>query len=103
MQKKRPQDCATMAELRVQIDTLDDQLIDLLVARSGYIDRAVDLKQIEGLPARTIDRVQEVLNNVRNSAAAKGLDPDLVSDIWTTLIEWSIEREAKHLDQGASQ
>ena len=101
MQTKRPLDCATMAELRVQIDTLDNQLIDLLVARRGYIDRAVDLKQIEGLPAHTTDRVQEVLSNVRNNASAKGLDPDLVADIWTNLIEWSIEREAKHLDQGA--
>ena len=103
MQKKRPQDCATMAELRVQIDTLDNHLIDLLVARSGYIDRAVDLKQIEGLPARTTDRVQEVLNNVRNNAAAKGLDAGLVVDIWANLIEWSIEREATHLGHGASQ
>ena len=54
----------------------------------------------EGLPARTTDRVQEVLNNVRNDATAKGLDPDLVANIWTTLIEWSIAREATHLGHG---
>ena len=103
MQTNRPFDCATMAELRVQTDTLDNQLIDLLVARCGYIDRAVDLKKIEGLPARTTDRVQEVLNSVRNNAASKGLDPDLVADIWTTLIEWSIAREATHLGHGAQR
>lgn len=101
MKIKPPYDCATMAELRVQIDALDDQLIDLLIRRSGYIDRAVGLKQIEGLPARTTDRVREVLDKVSTTAASKGLDPELVTEIWTTLIEWSIAREAKHLGDGS--
>lgn len=98
---KLPDDCATMAELRIQIDALDDQLIDLLIQRRGYIDRAVDLKRIEGMPARTTDRVREVLDNVRTNAATKGLDPDLATDIWTQLIEWSIAREARHLGDGS--
>jgi len=99
MDVKPPNDCTTMAELRVQIDALDEELIDLLVRRRGYIDRAVALKRIENLPARTTDRVKEVLEKVHTNAAAQGLDPELASDIWTTLIEWSIAREAKHLDK----
>lgn len=99
MEIKPPNDCTTMADLRVQIDALDEKLIDLLVRRRGFIDRAVDLKRIENLPARTTDRVKEVLEKVRINAAAKGLDPGLAADIWTTLIEWSIAREAKHLDK----
>ncbi|GAA6177475.1 chorismate mutase [Sulfitobacter pacificus] len=98
MQTKAPQDCNTMAELRVQIDALDDKLIEMLVTRSSYIDRAVELKRIEGLPARITDRVQEVLRKVTDNARTRGLDPELAAEIWTTLIEWSIAREAKHLD-----
>ncbi len=93
-----PQSCQTMAELRVQIDALDTQLITLLATRSGYIDRAVDLKKMEGLPARTIDRVAEVLDKVSETASELGLDPALARTLWTELIEWSIAREAKELD-----
>ncbi|MGB7240628.1 MAG: chorismate mutase, partial [Sulfitobacter sp.] len=56
-----PQTCVTMAELRKEIDAIDEAFIDLLALRVTYIDRAVDLKRIEGLPARTVDRVTEVL------------------------------------------
>jgi isochorismate pyruvate lyase len=92
-----PESCHSMAELRKQIDAIDVELITLLVTRSGYIDRAVDLKRIEGLPARTKDRVAEVLDNVSASASDRGLDPDLARRLWTELIEWSIERESKEL------
>lgn len=88
-----PDACQTMAELRLQIDTIDIELIDLLVTRSRYIDRAVDLKKIEGLPARTTDRVAEVLDKVGATASEQGLDPDLARKLWAVLIEWSIQRE----------
>jgi isochorismate pyruvate lyase len=92
-----PETCKSMAELRAQIDAIDIELITLLVTRSRYIDRAVDLKRVEGLPARTTDRVAEVLANVRATATEIGLDPDLAQSLWSVLIEWSIQREIKEL------
>ncbi len=86
-----------MAELRVQIDRLDRQLIALLAERAGYIDRAAQLKPAEGLPARIDARVNEVKANVRAEAVAKGLDPDLAEGVWSQLIDWSIAREEKTL------
>lgn len=97
MTRKAPTACASMAELRPQIDAIDKELIELLVIRSQYIDRAVDLKRIENLPARTTDRVAQVIENVRMMAAERGLDPQLAETLWRELIEWSIAREAKHL------
>jgi len=92
-----PEACKSMAELRVQIDAIDIELITLLANRSGYIDRAVDLKKIEGLPARTTDRVAEVLNKVSATATQNGLNPDLARKLWGDLIEWSIQREIREL------
>jgi isochorismate pyruvate lyase len=86
-----------MADLRTQIDALDGALIDLLVERAGFIDRAITLKQHENLPARITDRVEEVVQNVRDKAAIGGLDPDLAETLWRQLIEWSIAREEKQL------
>ena len=92
-----PEKIETMADLRVQIDALDTQLVSLLAVRRGYIDRAIDLKPGEGIPARATDRVNEVLDNVAGTAERLGLDPELARTIWTELIEWSIRREAKVL------
>jgi isochorismate pyruvate lyase len=92
-----PEACQSMAELRVQIDAIDEGLIKQLVTRSRYIDRAVELKKIEGLPARTTARVAEVLSKVSATAIDCGLDPDLARMLWTDLIEWSIDREIKEL------
>ena len=94
---RAPADCTSMAELRTQIDVIDADLIDLLALRATYIDRAVPLKQAAGLPAHIGGRVDEVIANVRARAAAQHLDPDLAEALWTTLIDWSIARETRHL------
>lgn len=93
-----PEDCQSMAELRVQIDAIDAELIALLATRKGYIDRAIDLKKIEGIPARAVDRVADVLDKVSARASDHDLDPDLARTLWTELIEWSIRRESKVLE-----
>lgn len=99
MTGKSPADCQSMAELRVEIDEIDRTLIELLARRTTYIDRAVDLKRIENLPARTTDRVAEVIAKVRETADQQGLDPALAENLWRELIEWSIQREIVHLGE----
>ena len=94
---KAPQDCANMAELRVEIDTLDRQLVALLAQRATYIDRAAELKPAEGLPARIDSRVEEVVQRVRSRAETEGFDPVLAERIWRQLIDWSIAREEQTL------
>lgn len=90
---KRPENCETMQDVRVEIDRLDGALVHLLAQRAGYIDRAAQVKAQVGLPARIDARVEEVVANVRRAAQAEGLDPDLVETVWRQLIEWSIARE----------
>ncbi len=92
-----PQDCHSMQELRTQIDKLDFQLIEMLVTRAGYIDRAAQLKPAEGLPARIPDRVEDVVQRVRASSDDLGMDPDLAEQMWRILIDWSIAREERVL------
>lgn len=94
---KAPADCFTMQDLRVQIDFLDAEIVAKLAARAGYIDRAIQLKQIELMPARVEDRVEQVIERVRARALVEGLDPALTEDLWRRLIEWSIAREEQVL------
>jgi isochorismate pyruvate lyase len=94
---KTPQDCTSMAEIRAEIDRLDAELVALFAQRTGYIDRAAQIKADIGLPARITPRVEEVVANVRRHAVAHGLPPDKIEKLWRKLIDWSIEREENTL------
>lgn len=92
-----PSDCHDMTVLRASIDALDAEIVAKLRVRADFIDRAAQLKQGNGLPARIDDRVEEVVAKVRAEALALGLDPSLVEDLWRRLIDWSIAREERVL------
>ncbi|WP_050528496.1 chorismate mutase [Pseudorhodobacter aquimaris] len=90
---KRPKDCETMQDVRSGIDRLDADLVRLLAERAEYIEAAARVKARTGLPALIVDRVEQVVDNVRIKAQADGLDPDLAETLWRQLIDWSIARE----------
>lgn len=94
---KTPAECETMADIRAEIDRLDEELVALFAERTAYIDRAAAIKAGVGLPARINSRVEEVVANVRRHAEARGLPPDKLEKLWRKLIDWSIEREEGHL------
>lgn len=94
---RKPADCTTMAEIRAEIDRLDDDLVRLFAERAEFIDRAAEIKAGVDLPARIEARVEEVVANVRRHAESYGLPPDLVEKLWRRLIDWSIAREESHL------
>lgn len=78
---------------RARIDALDDQIIDLLIARTGIIHEVGTLKAREGIPAVLPDRVIQVRERAAARAAAGGVDADLVREIYTRLIHYSCELE----------
>lgn len=86
-----------MADIRAEIDRIDESLVRLLAERATYIDRAAEIKSEADLPARIEDRVEQVVANVRAHAGARGLSPELVEMLWRGLIDWSIAREENRL------
>ncbi len=92
---KTPEQCHTMAELRIEIDAVDDALVSLLTRRCEYIVRATTLKKVEYLPPKTEDRIAQVLALVRERALESGLDADLANQIWSILIDWGVGYEAR--------
>jgi isochorismate pyruvate lyase len=94
---RKPADCTTMAELRAEIDRLDEALVAMFAERTAYIDRAAEIKTQAALPARIEARVEEVVANVRQHAGAHGLPPDKIEKLWRKLIDWSIAREEDRL------
>ncbi len=94
---KLPADCLTMQDIRAEIDQLDANLVAIFAQRMRYIDRAAQIKQAVGLPARIPERVEEVVGNIARLAEAQGLDAKLYEKLWRDVIEWSIAREEQTL------
>ena len=89
---KRPEDCETMAEVRVGVDTLDRELMRLLAVRFGYMRAAARIKPERG-HVRDEARKAQVIDNVRADARREGIPEAALGDIWDALVEASIAYE----------
>jgi isochorismate pyruvate lyase len=87
-----PAECRTKDDIRGEIDRIDRLLIDLLGERFGYIKRMAEMKQ-DPDEARIDARVNDVLAKVTALARERGLDPNLIGQMWTRLMDWNIEWE----------
>ena len=95
---KAPENCGSMAELRVAIDALDQKLVQLLARRQAYIERAAILKKDRGT-VRDDARVEDVVAKVLAEAKAAGLSADIAEPVWRILIEQSIRHELEAFDR----
>lgn len=82
-----------MKPYRLRIDDLDDQIIELLVQRTGVIREVGHLKHEKNIPSVIQSRVDEVRERNAKHAAEKGLDADLIRDIYARLIDYSCNLE----------
>lgn len=82
-----------MKPFRQRIDALDDKIIDLLVERIGIIREVGLFKYERDIPAVLPDRVIEVRERAAERAGQKGLDPDLIRQLYSILITYSCDLE----------
>ncbi len=86
------QHCTTMADVRREIDALDDILVPLLVQRTGYMTQAARIKHSD-VQVRDEARIQTIVDRVRERALAQGGQADVVEAIYRGIMEASIAYE----------
>ncbi len=102
MDPKRPWDCADMSEVRAQIDRIDIELIDLIAARFGYVERAWQLKS-NPEDALVPWRIQQVIDKVKARAKEKDVPPHLAEALWRQMIGWFVQYEEERLRADAKR
>jgi isochorismate pyruvate lyase len=90
-----------MVPLRREIDAIDAAIVKLLRERLDVVERVIEVKRREGLPADIPVRVEEVVSTVRGRAEESGLPPDLAETLWRRLIAWTIAHEGQHIGDGS--
>ena len=99
MDPKRPWECADMAQVRSEIDRIDETMVDLIAERFGYVERAWQLKTNPS-EARVPWRIQQVIDRVKDRARAKGLPDEMVEMVgaqWRNMIGWFVQYEEEKM------
>jgi len=95
---KMPDVCASLAEVREALDTLDARLVALLAVRQAYVERAAKLRtKREDMDDR--ERTKEMLGKVMAEGRRTGLSAQIAEPVWRSLIEASIRHETQIFDQ----
>ncbi|MBX7540794.1 chorismate mutase [Qipengyuania sphaerica] len=94
---KLPEDCETMREVRLGVDTTDRELMELLDRRFGYMRAAARIKTDRNV-VRDEARKTEVIENARADAAKRGIPAERIAEIWDLLVETSITYELEEWD-----
>lgn len=92
---RRPDECTNIADVRQEIDIIDQEIIRLLSTRLNYVREVVKYKDgtAKGIEAK--GRWEEVINTRRQWAQKAGLDPEAIGEIYNRLVVYFIEEEKK--------
>lgn len=93
---KKPEDCASMAEVRAEIDRIDSEIAALMGERWSYVEQAWRLKS-DPSEATVPWRIQEVIDRARARAEEQGWPPSLAEALWRQIIGWGIQYQEEKL------
>jgi isochorismate pyruvate lyase len=92
---KPTEECESIEDVRLGIDALDREIIALLGRRARYVEAAARFKTGEsGVCAP--ERQKVMLEARRQWAEDEGLSPEVVEEVYRTLVSYFIARELGH-------
>jgi isochorismate pyruvate lyase len=93
--------CNSLQEVRDEIDTIDEELVELISKRSHLIRQAAAFKNsVDEVKAH--DRVEDILQRVRKKAIALNINPNMISDLFTIMIDEMVETEISEFRNGGN-
>ncbi|MBX3644733.1 MAG: chorismate mutase [Rubrivivax sp.] len=93
-----PEECTSLAQVRAEIDRLDEQVVQLLAERGRYVLAAARFKH-SAAEVRAPQRVEQVVARVRALAEQHGALPEVVERVYRELIEAFTEAEHRRWSQ----
>ncbi|MFZ3076968.1 MAG: chorismate mutase [Candidatus Aenigmatarchaeota archaeon] len=89
----------TIEELRVEIDKLNTEIVELLSKRMEVAGEIAEYKKRRGLPVRAPEREKAVIESVKILAKEKGLDEKMAEDVFWKIIEHTRKSEEKRMEK----
>ncbi|UGA56725.1 isochorismate lyase [Vibrio sp. VB16] len=90
--KIEPKNCSGMEDIRVEIDSMDRDIIAILGKRFEYVKAAAKFKTSE-TSVRAPERFKSMLEQRRIWASSEGLSPDAIEKMYRDLVNHFIKEE----------
>jgi isochorismate pyruvate lyase len=84
--------CKNLEEVRGNIDKIDREIVKLIAERSTYVVQAVNFKKNSD-EVKAPQRVEKVINKVRDLAHENNVNADIVENIYREIINSFINFE----------
>ena len=84
--------CNSLEEVRTEIDSLDLKLVELISERSHLIRQAAAFKN-SVYDVKAEDRIEFILQHVRHKAIELNVSPNMISELFTIMIDEMVETE----------
>ena len=97
-----PSQCASLMEIRQQIDAIDQQVIQLLGERFGYVKAAAPFKQDQHA-VRAPQRLEAMLQQRQQWAVEAGLSPAVIGQLYRQLVAYFVAEEMRHWQVAAKR
>lgn len=93
--------CTTLEEAREKIDKVDEEIVKLIAKRNDYIKQIAHFKtSVDEIKAE--DRIEDVISRVRAQAISLGLSPNLINELYVTMIDAMVESEVAEFNNATS-
>jgi isochorismate pyruvate lyase len=92
---KPPEECASIEDVRKGIDALDREIVALIGCRARFVEAAARFKTGES-SVRAPERRKALLQARRRWAEEEGLSPQVIEDVYETLVSYFVNRELEH-------
>jgi len=84
--------CNSLDEVRIEIDKIDEKLVELISQRSHLIRQAASFKNsVDEVKAE--DRIEFIMQKVRHKAIELDVSPNLISELFSIMINEMVETE----------
>jgi isochorismate pyruvate lyase len=95
--------CTSIDEVRVNIDSIDKEIVGLLAERGGFVKQAARFKKTTD-DVKAPQRVEQVITKVRALAAELGGNPEVTEAVYRSMISAFISAELQeHADLASSR
>jgi len=84
--------CKDLAEVRWNIDNIDNQIVKLIAKRSYYVKQAANFKK-DAEDVKSPKRLELVIEKVRRIAEENKLNPDIIEVVYRNMINSFINLE----------
>lgn len=84
--------CENLEQVRENIDRIDREIVKLISERSTYVAQAANFKKTTD-DVKAPQRVEKIIEKVRNLAKEDSVNPDIVENIYREMISSFINFE----------